>query len=87
MPIAEHPPAQIPAGVIHALGSHFWVTNGEAHRQLFVYDQGLWDTLIRRRVRRVCCSPVFPSVLSLGSTSSAQSPRFVRRLQCYYEEV
>jgi hypothetical protein len=23
MPIAEHPPAQIPAGVIHALGSHF----------------------------------------------------------------
>jgi hypothetical protein len=33
----------------------------------------LWDTLTRRRVRRVCCSLVFPSVLSLGSTSSAPS--------------
>jgi hypothetical protein len=33
--------------------------------------KSIWDTLTRRRVRRVCCSPVFPSVLSLGSTSSA----------------
>jgi hypothetical protein len=31
----------------------------------------LSDTLTRRRVQRVCCCPMFPSVLSGGSNSSA----------------
>jgi hypothetical protein len=36
-------------------------------------QSSLWDTFTRRSVRHVCCSPVFPSVLSLGSASSAPS--------------
>src|SRR5258705_216 len=34
-----------------------------------------WDTLSRLGVRHVCCSPVFPSVPSLGSADSAPLPQ------------
>src|SRR6266404_6919456 len=48
-----------------------WVINDESHEAASRTQASLWDTLTRRSVRHVCCSPVFPSVLSLGSTDSA----------------
>ena len=67
------PPAQIPAGVIHAPGSHLGWFNDESHEQLRVHSRAFGTRLIRRSVQYVCCSPMFPSVLSLGSTNSAPS--------------
>src|SRR5258708_37217478 len=72
MPIAEHPRTD-PGERDSRTGLPPWVINGEAHKQLLVHDQSLWDTLSRLGVRHVCCSPVFPLVLFLGSTGSAPS--------------
>src|SRR5258708_7939571 len=49
------------------------VVNDESHEQLRVHSRASGTRLIRRSVRYVCCSPMFPSVLSLGSTNSAPS--------------
>src|SRR5258708_40131494 len=49
------------------------VVNDESHEQLRVHSRASATRLIRRSVRYVCCSPMFPSVLSLGSTNSAPS--------------
>src|SRR5260221_14659017 len=47
--------------------------NDESHEQLRVHSRASGARLIRHSVRYVCCSPMFPSVLSLGSTNSAPS--------------
>src|SRR6266699_3970423 len=49
------------------------VVNDESHEQLRVHSRASGTRLIRHSVRYVCCSPMFPSVLSLGSTNSAPS--------------
>ena len=50
-----------------------WVINDESHEAASRTQSSLWGTFIRRSVRHVCCSPMFPSVLPLGSTNSAPS--------------
>src|SRR5260221_1347193 len=44
--------------------------NDESHEQLRVHSRCSGTRLIRRSVRYVCCSAMFPSCLSLGSTNS-----------------
>jgi hypothetical protein len=63
------------------------LVNDESHEQLRVHSRASGTRLIRRSVRYVCCSPMFPSVLSLGSTNSVPSRPGLFVGFSYYEEV
>src|SRR5256885_17053414 len=67
------PPRTDPGGRNSRTGLPPRVGNDESHEQLRVHSRASGTRLIRHSVRYVRCSPMFPSVLSLGSTDSAPS--------------
>src|SRR5258707_15387494 len=81
------PPAQIPAGVIHAPGSHLgWLTTNPTSS--FAYTiKPLGHAFPARCPARVLLSRVPLGPLPWLHRLRPQSPRFVRRLQRYYDEV
>ena len=87
MPIAEHPPQQIPASVIHAPGSHLgWLTANPMSSFAYTVEP-LGHVYPAQCPVRVLLSHVSLGPLPWLHQLRPQSPRFVRRLQCYYEEV
>src|SRR5260370_41624186 len=81
------PPAQIPAGVIHAPGSHLgWLTTKPTSSFAYTVEP-LGHVYPAQCPARVLLSHVPLGPLPWLHQLRAQLPRFVRRLQCYYEEV
>src|SRR5260370_35781563 len=81
------PPAQIPAGVIHAPGSHLgWLTTNPTSSFAYTVEP-LGHAFPAQCPVRVLLSHVSLGPLPWLHQLRPQSPRFVRRLQCYYEEV
>ena len=81
------PPAQIPAGVIHAPGSHLgWLTTKPTSSFAYTVEP-LGHVYPAQCPARVLLSHVPLGPLPWIHQLRPQLPRFVRRLQCYYEEV
>src|SRR5258708_33042516 len=81
------PPAQIPAGVIHAPGSHLgWLTTKPTSSFAYTVEP-LGHAYPAQCPARVLLSHVPLGPLPWLHRLRARAPRFVRRLQCYYEEV
>jgi Protein of unknown function (Hypoth_ymh)/Resolvase, N terminal domain len=81
------PPAQIPAGVIHAPGSRLgWLTTNPTSSFAYTVEP-LGHVYPAQCPARVLLSHVPLGPLPWLHQLRPQLPRFVRRLQCYYEEV